>query len=108
QPISPPPQMGVTIANQTFPLIDRPDLADLASGSGRFSCLSQVGARVVAVAVDSGALDETVTAVRKLWMTGHAANTAALILEGPRYNPVQLSSADASVAARSLTRTTLD
>lgn len=101
-PVQPVPELGVLIANQVFPLLIRPSHTDLGMPGGRFDTLSRAGARLVTVVVDSGALDETVTALRRLWLSGLSTQTTALIVEAPRYNPVQVSASDASVAARSV------
>lgn len=107
-PVNPAPELGLKLGNQVFPMIIRPRLTDLSQPGGRLHQLSTAGARMVAVVVESGALEEAVTATRKQWMAGYSTATTALILEGPRYNPVQISAKDASVAPRSVTRADLE
>ena len=107
-PVAPVPELGLTIGNQVFPLMIRPRLEELSTPGQRFNQLSVAGARLVGIIVESGALEETVTAIRRQWMHQYSTSTIALILEGPRYNPVQLSATDASVAPRSVTRADLE
>lgn len=103
-PVHPVPELGVVIANQVFPLMIRPAVEELGAPGRRFDQLSRAGARLVGVVVPSGTVEEAVTAVRRLWLAGFATSTTALILEGPRYNPVQIQAGDAAVASRSVSR----
>lgn len=102
-PVSSPPVAGVVMNQKVYPLVVRASNDQLSSPTGPLATLAQAGALLVAIVVDSGGLDGASTAVRRLWMSGFATGTVALILEGPRYNPVQLSPGDASVAPRSVT-----
>lgn len=100
-PVTPAPQLGLRINHKTHPLLTQQAPSDLASVRGHVARVAEAGADVVAVIVDSGALDEAVTAVRKLYLSGAAQSTAVLLLEAPRYTPLLLSPDGASVVPQS-------
>jgi hypothetical protein len=107
-PVYPSPQLGLRIAQRAHPILVRPPLSELSGPDGHLSRMADAGASVVGVVVDSGALDEATTAVRKLYLSRRATGTGVLLLEEPRFAPLLLTPGDASVAPRSVTLATLE
>lgn len=102
------PPLGLRIAGRTYPLLAHPERDDLWRSDGRVAALAGAGAGAVAVVIDSGELDDVVTSIRKLHLSGASRGSGVLLLEAPRFAPLLLSAGDAAVAPRSVSQQHLE
>lgn len=104
-----PPFLGVWVGGVVVPVLIFPTSDALQATHGLLSNYNHAGASAVAVVCDNGALDETITAVRR-WVLGQRMlpSLSVMILESPRYNPTLITPNDAAVSSRSVSRETLD
>lgn len=103
------PSLGIEVGATVVPLLIHPLVESLAAPDGLLTEYHRAGAPAVGITCDQGALDETITAVRR-WILSHPVRPSlhALILEAPRYNPTHLRPNDAAVTPHAVTRHTLD
>lgn len=92
------PFFGVTVGQQTVPVLAHVPSDQLLGAAGLLSEYQRAGFPAVAVTCDQGELDQYVTASRR-WILAHTwpPQVAVLVLEGPRYQPVLLSGDDGAV-----------
>ncbi len=94
--LQPPPQLAIYVDHILAPLALHPDPATTASPAGPVAALSAAGADVIGVVVPSGALDDTITALRMLHLSSPGVSPT-LVLEAPSYQPVAVTSRDAAI-----------
>ena len=99
-PLQPSPTLAILVDGIVAPLILHPTTEVLANPRGPAAALSDAGATVIGIIVDSGELDPTTTAIRQLCVNRTDIKTVFLILEAPRYNPVAIRADDAAVTPR--------
>ena len=93
------PKLGVYVGQRVVPVLVYPILDALSSTTGLLTDYEQAGAAMLGILCPEGALDATVTAVRR-WLLAHTryrAHMSVVILEAPRFAPVLLSSSDGAV-----------
>lgn len=101
------PQMGINLGNgHIMPLLVLPNTDALVAPNGLLSEYEQAGAASIGIICDEGALDQTITDVRR-WGIQTAQNRGGIgvaVLEGPRFNPTIVFASDASVMPRTEVR----
>lgn len=104
-----PPFLGVWVGGVVVPVLVFPTTDALQANHGLLSNYDQAGASAVAVVCDAGALDSTITAVRR-WVHERriVPGLSVLVLESPRFNPTLITPNDAAVTARSVTREVIE
>lgn len=100
--ISRPPLIGLYLGNMVVPAFLYPLPEEIESYLDEYAA---AGTLSVAVLCRAGALDETVSAVRKWYLSrAEAPNMGVLVLEDPRYDPVAIRPDDASITPLSIDR----
>ena len=99
-PLNPTPALALAVNNTLAPAILHPDSDTLRHQQGPAAALADAGATIVAVIIDSGGLDEAVTAIHHLGTTRPDITTVYLLCEEPSYHPVAVTCTDAAVLGR--------
>ena len=101
------PVLGLQIGTSMVPVLIHPTTEQIAHPGGLLTAYQNAGARAVAVLVDSGGLDDAVTAARRWGLSLAGASMSLVVLEAPSYSPTLVRTGDASVAPRSVSQQAL-